>query len=617
MQVVLKLDSTQNQTWSVSVYKAANLYSSTITDKPNISSHLSQNIYLTSYIEEYYMATRDSETPTHSNWDLENEQTIMEDISLPTYSSMQDPYQSSDEILIDDEDDADFYGVLLSPLTTTSQTISTTDKPLTSPVTQLADSSLLQLQIHSPASIEEATRSIPQQFIFPPKEPSTKSTKGKRSSSPPISRQVKRLALHYNPSSAQTKPFTHITYIGEANTDSTNLAQLASLDLPKLDTRKELPHFYHNSTSKDWQERTIYNPDLNHKSPTIGLIRIDLYVYAIDANHETCSQREKHSYCRPLKNIQTPIEWFFPQLWSSENAPHTSHPVIPRELLEVLPFYKEPYENALRVDRVPLDKFQKVLPAIPEPITPLHQNPPAQQHSLSQQASHLLHCSEPIKFFEAVFRPSYEFNSIHQQMLVYRRQANKLKWKIPTYEEVRCFIGLLMWTSLVRMPNRRSYFTNSQIYDLPHFKAHTTCNRFQQLFSMLHFANNTQIPATFNTAQRFEAKLGNLLTAVNKNSASLLTPARALSIDEMMVKFYGRSVLRQYIKAKPNKYGIKLWAICCACCGYSLKQNIYLGITVEKVGDGMSCYSWHSLTSIKVTSYTVTDSPLTWTWQLI
>ena len=143
-------------------------------------------------------------------------------------------------------------------------------------------------------------------------------------------------------------------------------------------------------------------------------------------------------------------------------------------------------------------------------------------------------------------------------MLVYRRQANKLKWKIPTYEEVRCFIGLLMWTSLVRMPNRRSYFTNSQIYDLPHFKAHTTCNRFQQLFSMLHFANNTQIPATFNTAQRFEAKLGNLLTAVNKNSASLLTPARALSIDEMMVKFYGRSVLRQYIKAKPNKYGIKL-----------------------------------------------------------
>ena len=169
-------------------------------------------------------------------------------------------------------------------------------------------------------------------------------------------------------------------------------------------------------------------------------------------------------------------------------------------------------------------------------------------------------------------------------MRILRKQSNRLKWKEPTYEEVRCFIGLLMRTSLVRMPNRRSYITDLKIYNLPHFKAHTTCNRLQQLFTMLHFTNNNQIPATLNTAQRFEVKLGNLLTAVNINSASLLTPARALSIDEMMVKFYDRSVLGVYIKAKPHKYGIKLWAICCACCGYSLKQNIYLGSTVESVG---------------------------------
>ena len=44
-----------------------------------------------------------------------------------------------------------------------------------------------------------------------------------------------------------------------------------------------------------------------------------------------------------------------------------------------------------------------------------------------------------------------------------------------------------------------------------------------------------------------------LLTAVNTNNSKLLQPDRSLSIDEIMVKFYGRSVLRQYIKAKPNK----------------------------------------------------------------
>ena len=34
------------------------------------------------------MATRDSEQPTHSNWDLEIEQATRDDVPLPTVSNM-------------------------------------------------------------------------------------------------------------------------------------------------------------------------------------------------------------------------------------------------------------------------------------------------------------------------------------------------------------------------------------------------------------------------------------------------------------------------------------------------------------------------------------------------
>ena len=397
------------------------------------------------------MASR-PEQPTHSNWHPEYEQVTREDFS-PT------PYQSSDELLTDDEDDDDFYGVLLSPLTTSIPEISTTaDLPLGSPAAQLADSSLSLLQIQSPASPETDRESMPQQFVFPPQE---LPAKGKRSYSPSVSRHRKRLALHFNPSSAQTKSYTHITYIGETISDSATTEQLSPVEKPNLNPGKELAKYFSNSSSKNWQERTIFPTDLNQKSPT-GLARMDLYIYAIDANNETNEQRAKSKNVRALKNMLTPIERFHPQLWRSVNAPHTGHPVISRELLEVLPFYRE-------VLPFYVSKFEKVPPAIPQPIIPLHHNPPQQQHSLSQQAGHLLHSSEPIQFFEAIFRP-YEFNSIHQQMQTYRKQMKKLKWKDPTYEETRCFIGLLMWTSLVSMPNRRSYFADSQIYDLPHFR---------------------------------------------------------------------------------------------------------------------------------------------------
>ena len=101
---------------------------------------------------------------------------------------------------------------------------------------------------------------------------------------------------------------------------------------------------------------------------------------------------------------------------------------------------------------------------------------------------------------------------------------------------------------------------------------------------MLHFTDSENIPQDISTVRRFEEKVDDQLTDFNYNSAKLLTPARALSIDEMMVKFYGKGVLRHNMPAKPTKYGIKLWAVACACCGYSLIQNIYLGSSVQFVG---------------------------------
>ena len=101
---------------------------------------------------------------------------------------------------------------------------------------------------------------------------------------------------------------------------------------------------------------------------------------------------------------------------------------------------------------------------------------------------------------------------------------------------------------------------------------------------MLHLANNRKIPQHLDSARRFKAKLRKQLVNVCANSVRLLTPARGVSIDEMMVKFYGRSVVRQYMPAKPHKYGVKLWAICCSCCGYSLTKSLYLGGSVQSEG---------------------------------
>ena len=167
----------------------------------------------------------------------------------------------------------------------------------------------------------------------------------------------------------------------------------------------------------------------------------------------------------------------------------------------------------MSVIRNPPHLFAKCPLAIEEPSQPLHTQPPPAQHTLSEDAQFLLETDEPIDFFDVIFR-KYEFMTILNETKRYCKQKKfdqaPYHYPILTYEELRCFVGLLMWTSLAPFPNRRSYFMDSEIYKLPHFVKHTTRDRFVELLTMLHFVNNDQIPESMLTAKRFEAKLGNL-----------------------------------------------------------------------------------------------------------
>jgi hypothetical protein len=57
-----------------------------------------------------------------------------------------------------------------------------------------------------------------------------------------------------------------------------------------------------------------------------------------------------------------------------------------------------------------------------------------------------------------------------------------------------------------------------------------------------------------------------------------------LTIDEMMVKFKGRSSFKQYIKEKPIERGCKVWVIADASTDYVYNFEIYIGKSVERQG---------------------------------
>ncbi|KAG5888962.1 hypothetical protein JTB14_026788 [Gonioctena quinquepunctata] len=62
-------------------------------------------------------------------------------------------------------------------------------------------------------------------------------------------------------------------------------------------------------------------------------------------------------------------------------------------------------------------------------------------------------------------------------------------------------------------------------------------------------------------------------------------PGSHMTVDEQLLSFRGRAPFRVYMKSKPDKNGIKLWALCDAANTYTHNLQVYLGkqnITVEK-----------------------------------
>ena len=73
-----------------------------------------------------------------------------------------------------------------------------------------------------------------------------------------------------------------------------------------------------------------------------------------------------------------------------------------------------------------------------------------------------------------------------------------------------------------------------------------------------------------------------LLSYLEEKFKSIYDPGQDLAVDEAMIKFQGRSSLKQYMPMKPIKRGIKVWVLGDSKNGYFSRIEVYTGNDVEK-----------------------------------
>ena len=146
-----------------------------------------------------------------------------------------------------------------------------------------------------------------------------------------------------------------------------------------------------------------------------------------------------------------------------------------------------------------------------------------------------------------------------------------------TRAELKAFIGINLIMGINRLPNYALFWSNDDFFGNQGIKRVMSKNRFEEISKYLHFSDSTKEPA--RGAENFDRlyKVRTVIDYVRSRCENNFKPTKNISVDEGMIAFRGRLSFKQYMPAKPTKYGIKVWMAADSSNGYVLNFDVYLG----------------------------------------
>ena len=130
---------------------------------------------------------------------------------------------------------------------------------------------------------------------------------------------------------------------------------------------------------------------------------------------------------------------------------------------------------------------------------------------------------------------------------------------------------------IVKLPNLALYWSTDDFFANHGIKKTMAKSRFEEISSYLHFSDSSREPARGDANYDRPFKVRSVLDYVRNKCENNFKPTKNISVDEGMVGFRGRLSFRQYMPAKPTKYGIKVWMAADSSNGYVLNYDVYLG----------------------------------------
>uniref|UniRef100_A0A3Q1B481 PiggyBac transposable element-derived protein domain-containing protein n=1 Tax=Amphiprion ocellaris TaxID=80972 RepID=A0A3Q1B481_AMPOC len=169
--------------------------------------------------------------------------------------------------------------------------------------------------------------------------------------------------------------------------------------------------------------------------------------------------------------------------------------------------------------------------------------------------------------------------------------SKNFKWADVTVPEMYQYIGLTLYMSTLKLPKMRDFWRTDSIFHVEYPRKVMSRERFLTIAGNMHISD----PAddVINDGKKgtddYDClyRIRPLYDSLHVACKAVYHPRQELSVDERMVATKARIALKQYIKNKPTKCGIKLFVLSDTT-GYTVDFNIYTGRSTMATGKGLS-----------------------------
>jgi len=175
-------------------------------------------------------------------------------------------------------------------------------------------------------------------------------------------------------------------------------------------------------------------------------------------------------------------------------------------------------------------------------------------------------------------------------------ERNKIKgktfvWKLFTPLEMAKYLGLLLYMTVCDFPKMTDFWRTKHIFSVPFPATVLPRDRFLAISRNLHMSDPLEDAANdlkkgtedYDCLHRVKP----LLDMIRNRCMSIYHPKRHISVDERMVATKARVAFKQYMKAKPTRWGLKLFVLADVN-GYTIDYKLYTGKSKFASGKGLS-----------------------------